>query len=459
MLSFEDSRHFSVKQLHKEPVLPGTEVMVRGWVKTRRDSKAGLSFIHVYDGSSFQPFQVIAKSSLDNYKEEVLKLTSGCSIEVIGEFVESKGYGQKYEVVAKSVKVVGWVEDPLTYPMQPKDHTVEYLREHAHLRPRSMMFSSVMRVRNVMAMATHTFFQERGFFWIHTPIITGSDCEGAGEMFSIQGAQEFFGKEAALTVSGQLNVEPYAMAMSKVYTFGPTFRAENSHTSRHLSEFWMIEPEVAFAGIEDIAKLADDYIKYIFDKALEECREELIYLGELSRKDLIMRLLDVVEKETPTITYTDAISILEEAISEYQVSFDFPVSWGMDLQSEHERYITKYLKGPVIVRDYPKEIKAFYMRLSEDGKTVAAMDLLVPEIGELIGGSQREERYDVLVDRIIDSGLDPKDYWWYLDLRKYGSVPHSGFGLGFERAVQYATGVSNIRDTIPYPRAPGTLEF
>jgi len=455
MSTLKDSRHYGVKALHEAPVPFGTEVMVRGWVKTKRDSKAGLSFIHVYDGSCFKPFQVVVPKSVEGYESGVLKLTSGCSIEVIGTFIESQGRGQDYEVKASSVKVVGWVEDPLTYPIQPKDHSPEYLREHAHLRPRSMMFSSVMRVRHVLAMATHEFFHERGFFWIHTPIITDSDCEGAGEMFSIQGAQEFFGKEAALTVSGQLSVEPYAMSMSKVYTFGPTFRAEKSNTSRHLSEFWMIEPEVAFAEIDDIAHLASDYIQFIFAKALKECKDELAYLSDVSGKPLASRLRKIVFGDIPIISYTDAIEILKSA----SVDFQFPVSWGIDLQSEHEKHLTKVIGGPVVVRDYPRDIKAFYMYLNDDQKTVAAMDLLIPEVGELVGGSQREDRYNVLVERMEAAGLDPKEYWWYLDLRRYGSVPHSGFGLGFERAVQFVTGVSNIRDTIPYPRSPGSLEF
>jgi asparaginyl-tRNA synthetase len=312
-----------------------------------------------------------------------------------------------------------------------------------------------MRVRNVLARATHDFFQDRGFFWIHTPIITGSDCEGAGEMFSIAGAQEFFGKDAALTVSGQLSVEPFAMAMSKVYTFGPTFRAENSNTSRHLSEFWMVEPEIAFADIFDIADVATTYVQYIFGKVLEHCSDELDYLSKQSGTDLKQRLSKVATGDIPQIKYSDAIVMLEES----GVKFEFPVYWGMDLQSEHEKYLTKIIDGPVIVYNYPKDIKAFYMYQNDDKRTVAAMDLLVPDIGELIGGSQREDRYDVLVERMKEMGLDSKEYWWYLDLRKYGSVPHSGFGLGFERAVQYATGVSNIRDTIPYPRAPGSLEF
>lgn len=455
MSSLKDSRHFSVKQLHEAPVAIGEEVMVRGWVKTRRDSKAGMSFIHIYDGSCFQPIQVVAPDTLPTYLDEVKKLTSGCSVEIVGKFVESRGRGQDYEVKATDVKVLGWVEDPLTYPMQPKDHSVEFLREHAHLRPRSMMFSSVTRIRHVMSMATHDFFHRSGFFWIHTPILTGSDCEGAGEMFTIQGAQEYFGKEAGLTVSGQLSVEPFALAMSKVYTFGPTFRAEKSSTSRHLSEFWMVEPEVAFMELDDIADLASAYVQFIFQRVLDECPEELEYLSKTSGKPLAARLRKVTEGDIPQITYTDAIVMLEHS----SVDFEYPVYWGMDLQSEHEKHLTKLIGGPVVVKDYPKDIKAFYMHQNDDGKTVAAMDLLIPEVGELIGGSQRESRYDVLLSRLEEEGLDPEEYSWYLDTRKYGSVPHSGFGLGFERAIQYATGVSNIRDTIPYPRAYGSLEF
>jgi asparaginyl-tRNA synthetase len=455
MSSLQDHRHFSVKLLHTAPVAIGEEVMVRGWVKTKRDSKAGMSFIHIYDGSCFDPIQVVVPDSLPIYKDEVLKLTSGCSVEIVGKFIESRGRGQDYEVKATDVKVLGWVEDPLTYPMQPKDHSPEFLRAHAHLRPRSMVFSSVMRVRHVMSMATHEFFHKRGFFWIHTPILTGSDCEGAGEMFTIQGAQEYFGKDVGLTVSGQLSVEPFALAMSKVYTFGPTFRAEKSSTSRHLSEFWMVEPEIAFAELDDVATIASAYIQHIFRAVLEQCPDELTYLSKQSGKPLSDRLRKVAEGEIPQITYTDAIVMLEHA----SVDFEFPVHWGMDLQSEHEKHLTKMIDGPVVVKDYPVAIKAFYMHQNDDGKTVAAMDLLIPEVGELIGGSQRESRYDVLLERMVAAGLDPEEYDWYLDTRRYGSVPHSGFGLGFERAIQYATGVPNIRDTIPYPRAYGSLEF
>lgn len=466
---------YSVEELHSQaPVrqTPMKHVILRGWVKTKRDSKAGLSFIHVTDGTHVRPYQVIAKSDLENY-EDILKLTSGCSIEVAGEVVESKGKGQDYELVAEKIKIIGWVEDPQTYPMQPKDHSPEFLRSMAHLRPRSMVFGAVTRVRNQLAAATHKFFQSKGFYWIHTPIITGADCEGAGEMFrvstldlasipktesgEIDFSQDFFKGEAHLTVSGQLSVEPFACAMSKVYTFGPTFRAEKSNTSRHLSEFWMIEPEIAFADLKVDMYYATEYLRYMFREILDVCWEDLEFLDSKAEiPGLMDRLSIIASEEHEKMTYTEAIGILEKSGQD----FDFPVKWGMDLQSEHEKFLCQHVGGKVLVlTDYPKDIKAFYMRLNDDEKTVAAMDILVPGVGEIVGGSQREERLDVLESRIVEMGLSPEDYGWYLDLRRYGTVPHAGFGLGFERAVRYATGVSNIRDTIPYPRAPGKIEF
>ncbi|MED5372109.1 MAG: asparagine--tRNA ligase [Myxococcota bacterium] len=453
----------------------GTQVEIRGWVRTARHSKAGLSFVNVHDGSCFAPIQVVAKDHLDNYESDVKRLSTGCSVVVIGTLVESKGKGQSAELAATSIEVIGWVDDPETYPMSPKRHSMEHLRKFAHLRPRTNLIGAVTRVRNTLAQATHRFFSGEGFYWIHTPIITASDAEGAGEMFQVstldlmnlprdgQGgvdySQDFFGRKAHLTVSGQLAVEPYACAMSKVYTFGPTFRAENSNTRRHLAEFWMIEPEIAFADLRDDAALAERYLRFIFKAVLEERADDLEFFQKRVDKTVISRLQNVVDNDFATMTYTDAISELEKAIAAGQ-KFEFPVSWGIDLQSEHERFLTeKVVGGPVAVLDYPKDIKAFYMRLNDDERTVAAMDVLAPGIGELIGGSQREERLDVLDRRIGEMDLEVEDYWWYRDLRRYGTVPHAGFGLGFERAVLYATGVDNIRDVIPYPRTPNSAEF
>jgi asparaginyl-tRNA synthetase len=431
-----------------------------------------LSFIALHDGSCFHAIQVIAPDTLENYSEEVQRLSAGCAVRATGELVESPGKGQKYEVKADIVEVVGWVVDPETYPMQPKRHTREFLRDNAHLRVRTNLIGAVTRVRNCLAQATHRFFHEDGFFWIHTPIITANDCEGAGSMFRVSTldfaniprtdngdvdfARDFFGREAHLTVSGQLNVETYCLAMSKVYTFGPTFRAENSNTRRHLSEFWMIEPEIAFADLMDDAKLAERYLKYIFSAVLTECPDDMVFFNKWVDKGVIARLEGLVGADFAVMEYTEAVAELERA----KVDFDFPVKWGVDLQSEHERYLTEtVVGGPLAVVNYPNEIKAFYMRLNDDGKTVAAMDVLAPGIGELIGGSQREERLDVLDRRISEFDLNPEDYWWYRDLRKYGTVPHAGFGLGFERAVMYATGMDNIRDVIPFPRAPKQAEF
>jgi asparaginyl-tRNA synthetase len=453
----------------KVPV--GTVVTARGWVRTARHSKAGLSFVGLSDGSGFNPLQVICEATLDNYDSEVKRLTTGCAIEAEGELVASPAAGQAVELKATSIRVVGWVEDPERYPMQAKQHSMEFLREQAHLRPRTNIIGAVTRVRNCLAQATHRYFHERGFFWIHTPILTGSDAEGAGQMFRVSTldlnnlprlpdgrvdeSQDFFGKPAHLTVSGQLNVETYCMAMSKVYTFGPTFRAENSQTRRHLAEFWMIEPEVAFNDLSANADLAGDYLQYLFRAVLNERGDDLAFFAQRVEKDCITRLERFVNAQFERMTYTEAVERLQKATAK----FEFPVHWGVDLQSEHERWLCEQVGGPVVVMNYPRDIKAFYMRQNEDGRTVAAMDVLAPGVGEMIGGSQREERLDVLDARLTQMGLDPAHYEWYRDLRRYGTVPHAGFGLGFERAVMYATGVENIRDVIPFPRAAGQLEF
>jgi asparaginyl-tRNA synthetase len=450
----------------------GGEVTVRGWVRTRRDSKAGLSFVNVSDGSCFAPIQVVAPDTLSNYESEIKHLTTGCAVVATGTLVASQGQGQSFEIQASSIEVVGWVEDPLTYPMQPKQHSLEYLREFAHLRPRTNLFGAVTRIRNSLAQAVHRFFHENGYFWISTPIITTSDAEGAGQMFRVstldlvnlprdkEGAvdfsRDFFGKETFLTVSGQLNAEAYALAMSKVYTFGPTFRAENSNTTRHLAEFWMIEPEVAFNDLAANAQLAEDFLKYLFRAVLSERADDLAFIAERVEPTALTRLEAFVNSPFERIDYTDAISLLQKSGQK----FEFPVEWGLDLQTEHERWLTEQHVGrPVVVTNYPEHFKAFYMRLNDDGKTVAAMDVLAPGIGEIIGGSQREERLDVLDARMAQFGLDPAHYGWYRDFRRYGSVPHAGFGLGFERLVVYVCGLSNIRDAIAYPRAPGNAEF
>jgi len=449
-----------------------SEVTVRGWVRTRRDSKAGISFLAVYDGSCFDPVQAVINNSLPNYNEDVLHLTTGCSVIVTGVVSASPGQGQSFELQATRVEVTGWVDEPDTYPMAAKRHSIEYLREVAHLRPRTNLIGAVARVRHTLALALHRFFDEQGFFWVSTPLITASDTEGAGEMFRVstldlenlprndQGKvdfdKDFFGKEAFLTVSGQLNGETYASALSKIYTFGPTFRAENSNTSRHLAEFWMLEPEVAFADLEDNAYLAEAMLKYVFNAVLEERMDDLQFFAERVDKDVIDRLQRFIAADFAQVDYTDAVAILEKCGE----TFENPVYWGVDLSSEHERYLAeKHFKTPVVVKNYPKEIKAFYMRLNDDGKTVAAMDVLAPGIGEIIGGSQREERLDVLDARMAEMGLNKEDYWWYRDLRRYGTVPHAGFGLGFERLIAYVTGVQNVRDVIAFPRTPRSASF
>ena len=447
------------------------DVTVAGWVRTRRDSKGGFSFIELNDGSCFGNLQVIADAKLENYDKEIKKLFPGSSISVSGKLVESKGGGQAVEVNAETIKVLGFCQ-PEEYPLQKQRVSFERLRELAHLRSRTNSFGAVARVRNNLAYATHKFYQERNFYYLHSPIITCNDCEGAGEMFQVTTldvdklprkdngktdySQDFFARPANLTVSGQLNAESYACSLGNVYTFGPTFRAENSNTRRHLSEFWMIEPEMAFADLEDDANLAEDYIRYLMKNLLKDCGEDLEFFDKRIQKGLIENLEGIADSSFERITYTEAIKILEKSGEK----FEFPVKWGVDMQSEHERYLTeKHFKCPVIVTDYPKEIKAFYMRMNDDGKTVAAMDVLVPGVGEIIGGSQREERLDMLVDRIKSVGQNPEDYWWYLDLRRFGTVPHAGFGLGFERMVQFCTGMQNIRDVIPFPRTPRNAEF
>jgi asparaginyl-tRNA synthetase len=507
-----------VTEALKAPV--GASVTVKGWVRTRRDSKAdgGLSFIALHDGSCFDTIQVVAKGDLANYSSEVAKLTTSCAVECDGSIVQNPKGGN--EIQATAVRVIGWVDDPDHYPIQPKQHSFEYLREVAHLRARTNTFGAVARVRHCLAMGIHRFFHERGFFYVHTPIITANDCEGAGQMFkvstldmanlpksggasspsgkvaegpsgkvesppssahsatsplghsatgpgsapgSIDFTKDFFGKQAHLTVSGQLNVETYCMALSRVYTFGPTFRAENSNTARHLAEFWMIEPEIAFADLAADAQLAEDLLKYLFKTVLEERADDMKFFAERIEKTAVDRLKLIVDKPFLRVTYTDGIKVLEDAIKGGK-KFEFPIKWGSDLQSEHERFLTEeHFKQPVILTNYPKGIKAFYMRLDDgcepDRQTVSAMDVLCPGIGEIIGGSQREERLDKLDARLDEMKLNKDDYWWYRDLRRYGTVPHAGFGLGFERIIQFITGMQNIRDVIPFPRAPGQAEF
>ncbi len=509
---------------------PGPNLTIKGWVRTNRESKAdgGLCFVGVSDGTCFDPIQVVARATGDgaipNFAE-VQKLTTGCSLEVDGTLVASQGKGQAVEIVARAVRITGLVENPDTYPVSNKRHTFEYLREVAHLRVRTNTFGAVARVRHCMSMAIHRFFHERGFFWVHTPIITGSDCEGAGQMFRVStldvvnkggGGQvtksashevtkgdtksppkdqsdnpgttmapplrdfvtpslrdffqdDFFGKETHLTVSGQLNVETYACALSNVYTFGPTFRAENSNTSRHLAEFWMIEPEMAFCDLQRDSEIAEALLKYLINAVLTERPDDMKFFEERIEKGIIDRLKHVMETPFRRLDYTEAVEILENAINDGK-KFEYPVKWGTDLQSEHERYLTEeHFKTPVILMNYPKQIKAFYMRVNETApagpgvppgsQTVAAMDVLVPKIGEIIGGSQREERLEVLDARLDEMKLNKEDYWWYRDLRKYGTVPHAGFGLGFERLILFVTGMQNIRDVIPFPRAPKQADF
>ena len=447
----------------------GETVTVGGWVRTRRDSKAGLSFIALSDGSCFDTLQLVAKSDLENYAD-VQKLTSGCSIEASGTVKASEGKGQRVEIEVTSITVVGWVADPDTYPISQKRHTFEYLREVAHLRPRTNTFGAVARMRHALSQAIHRFFHDRGYFWVHTPIITASDCEGAGQMFRVStldflhadekkkldAQDDFFGREAYLTVSGQLNVETYAMALSKVYTFGPTFRAENSNTARHLAEFWMVEPEISFCDLSKLATVAEEFLKVVISTVLEERADDMKFFEERIQPGLIARLRHVVDSPFKRIDYGEAVDVLQKSGK----AFEFAPTWGADLQTEHERYLTEEaFKQPVVVMNYPKDIKSFYMRQNDDGKTVAAMDVLAGGIGEIIGGSQREHRLPRLEKRIVELGMKLEDYTWYLDLHRFGAVPHAGFGLGFERAVMFCTGMTNIRDVVPFPRAVGQAAF
>jgi len=449
----------------------GQNVTVRGWLRSRRDSKAGISFLAVNDGSCMASIQAVAPATLPNYQSEITQLTSGCAVIVSGTLVASQGKGQALEIQADRVSVVGWVEDPESYPIAKKRHSFEYLRTVAHLRPRTNTFGAITRVRTVLANAIHNYFFHQGFQWVNTPIITTSDCEGAGELFRVSTLdlanlprtaggrvdfdQDFFGRESFLTVSGQLNAEAYCLALSRVYTFGPTFRAENSNTSRHLAEFWMVEPEIAFADLNDDAALAEDFLKSLFRTLLDQCGEDLAFFAEFVDKQVIERLQQVVERDFERMDYSEAIRVLQNSGR----SFQFPVQWGHDLQSEHERYLCEeYVGAPLVVMNYPKDIKAFYMRQNDDGKTVAAMDVLAPGIGEIIGGSQREERLDRLDARLAELNI-AGDLGWYRDLRRYGTVPHAGFGLGFERLLNYVTGMENIRDVIPFPRVPNSALF
>ena len=462
-----NANFLSVKEAYNSPV--GTEITLRGWVRSRRDSK-GVTFVELNDGSRFKSMQLVFDAGA--VSEETLKqITTGSSVAASGVLVESPAKGQAVELKVSEIKIYG-TADPATYPLQKKGHTLEFLRDIGHLRVRSNTFGAAFRVRNALTHAIHTFFQERGFIYVQTPIITTSDCEGAGQMFNVTSLnlrnpprtaegnidwqQDFFSRPAYLTVSGQLEGEIFALAFSKVYTFGPTFRAENSNTPRHLAEFWMIEPEMAFYELEDDMRLAEEFLTYTIRYVLDHCREDLEFFNQFIEKSVLATLEHVAEAQFARISYTEAVKALKDAGR----AWEFPVEWGNDLQTEHERFLSEEVfKKPVIVTDYPKDIKAFYMRVNDDNKTVRAMDVLVPRVGEIIGGSQREERYDVLLRRLTDSGLDEKAYWWYLDLRRYGSVPHAGFGLGLERMMMYLTGLKNIRDVIPFPRTPGNAEF
>ena len=464
------SQTHSVKNLIGDEALIGSHVTVQGWLRSKRDSKAGISFLAVNDGSHFDSLQCVAPKELENYEDEVLKLSTGCAVIVSGELVASQGGGQSVEIQASHVELIGGIDDPESYPIAKKRHTFEYLRTQAHLRTRTNTFGAVTRVRHTLANAIHDFFHSEDFYWVNTPIITASDCEGAGELFrvstldftnlprddkgQVDTSQDFFGSDAYLTVSGQLAVESYCLSMSKVYTFGPTFRAENSNTSRHLAEFWMVEPEVAFADLGDNAALAERLLKSVTQRVLNDCETDLGFFQQRIDNTVLERLTNIVDQPFVRVTYSDAIDILLKSGKK----FEFPVEWGIDMASEHERFLSEiHFKAPVVVTDYPRDIKAFYMRLNDDERTVAAMDVLAPGIGEIIGGSQREERLDVLDARMDEALKDT--LWWYRDLRRYGTVPHAGFGLGFERLVAYITGMENVRDVIPFPRTPGNAEF
>ena len=464
------SQTHSVKNLLGDEALIGSHVTVQGWLRSKRDSKAGISFLAVNDGSHFDSLQCVAPKELENYEDEVLKLSTGCAVIVSGELVASQGGGQSVEIQTSHVELIGGIDDPESYPIAKKRHTFEYLRTQAHLRTRTNTFGAVTRVRHTLANAIHDFFHSEDFYWVNTPIITASDCEGAGELFrvstldltnlprddkgQVDTSQDFFGSDAYLTVSGQLAVESYCLSMSKVYTFGPTFRAENSNTSRHLAEFWMVEPEVAFADLTDNAALAERLLKSVTQRVLSECETDLGFFQQRIDNTVLERLTNIVDQPFVRVTYSDAIDILLKSGKK----FEFPVEWGIDMASEHERFLSEtHFKAPVVVTDYPRDIKAFYMRLNYDERTVAAMDVLAPGIGEIIGGSQREERLEVLDARMDEALKDT--LWWYRDLRRYGTVPHAGFGLGFERLVAYITGMENVRDVIPFPRTPGNAEF
>lgn len=461
----------TIGEIFNGAVETGSEVTIKGWVRSRRTSKAGISFVALHDGSCFDAIQIVVPENLDNYEQDVLRLGAGCAVIATGTLVESQGQGQSVEVQATSLEVVGWVDDPEKYPIAKKRHTFEFLRSQAHLRPRTNAIGAVTRVRNTLSHAIHDYFYKNGYHWINTPIITNSDAEGAGEMFRVSTLdlanlprtdsgkvdyqEDFFGGESFLTVSGQLNVEAYCLAMSKVYTFGPTFRAENSHTSRHLAEFWMVEPEIAFADLEDDAALAEDFLKHCIRAVLRDRADDMDFFQQRVDKEILNRLNAVLDSEFVHMDYTDAVKILQDSGQK----FEFPVAWGTDLASEHERFLSEqHVKGPVVLKNYPKDIKAFYMRLNDDEKTVAAMDVLVPGIGEIIGGSQREERLEMLDKRFPDQET-AEHLWWYRELRRYGTVPHAGFGLGFERLINYVTGMENIRDVIPFPRVPGSAQF
>jgi asparaginyl-tRNA synthetase len=472
-----DMNKASVKKARSSDSI-GRQVLVQGWVRTRRDSKAGFSFIEVNDGSCMANLQIIADVNLPNYESEIKRLAAGCSVSVEGEIKPSEGRGQVTELHAGRITVLGWA-DPESYPLQKKRHSFEKLREWAHLRPRTNTFGAIARVRNCVSNSIHAFFQREEFLYVHTPIITASDCEGAGALFrvttldlhsiprqspgpsqpdlgDVDYSLDFFQRPAFLTVSGQLEGEIFATALGKVYTFGPTFRAENSNTTRHLAEFWMIEPEMAFCDLQDNMDLAEDFVRFLLRDVLENCPEDMAFFDQRIEPGITASLRQVAESTFHRLTYSDAIEALERSGH----AFEFPPSWGIDLQTEHEKFLTEeYLRGPVIVTDYPREIKAFYMKQNNDGRTVRAMDVLVPRLGEIIGGSQREERLEVLERRMAEQDLNPADYWWYLDLRRYGTVPHAGFGLGLERLIQFITGMANIRDVIPFPRTPGSAEF
>ncbi len=463
-----NSENLSIKQILKlEP--KNQNVVIKGWIRTKREAK-DLCFLEINDGSIIKNIQVIITDKNSDYKQLVSKINTGSSVIVEGTLVPSQGKNQLVEVIATDIKIIGDA-DPLEYPLQKKKHSFEFLREIAHLRPRTNTFGAIARLRSELSYAIHTFFRERGFIYIHTPLITASDCEGAGEMFRVTTldmenlpkinnrvdySKDFFGKEAFLTVSGQLNGEIYACALNKIYTFGPTFRAEHSNTTRHLAEFWMIEPEMAFCDINQNMDIAEEFLKYLFNHILINCKEDLLFFNERIDNTVISNLENIIKEKFERITYTEAIKILKDSKKE----FEYPVEWGVNLQAEHEKFLTEVVfKKPVIVTDYPKEIKAFYMKLNDDNKTVRAMDILVPKLGEIIGGSEREDNYDKLLKRIRELGLKEENYWWYLELRKFGTVPHSGFGLGFERLVQYISGMQNIRDVIPFPRTYKTINF